>query len=117
MQDYRKLFRYLKPYVAIILGASACTVVVTGCTLFIAPLAGNAFRAIGDKDLWLLNWTALGIVGLYILKGLFTYGQEYLSYFVSNRIIIDLRVQLYEHLQALSLDFYGQWHTGEPSRA
>jgi subfamily B ATP-binding cassette protein MsbA len=113
MQDYRKLFRYLKPYVAIILGASACTVVVTGCTLFIAPLAGNAFRAIGDKDLWLLNWTALGIVGLYILKGLFTYGQEYLSYFVSNRIIIDLRVQLYEHLQALSLDFYGQWHTGE----
>jgi ATP-binding cassette, subfamily B, bacterial MsbA len=113
MQDYRKLFKYLKPYIAIILGASACTVVVTACTLFIAPLAGNAFKAIGDKNLWLLNFTALGIVGLYILKGLFTYGQEYLSYFVSNRIIIDLRVQLYEHLQELSLDFYGQWHTGE----
>jgi subfamily B ATP-binding cassette protein MsbA len=113
MQEYRKLFKYLKPYIPVIMGASACTVVVTACTLAIAPLAGNAFKAIGDKDLWLLNFTALGIIGLYILKGLFTYGQEYLSYFVSNRVIIDLRVRLYEHLQALSLDFYGEWHTGE----
>jgi subfamily B ATP-binding cassette protein MsbA len=113
MQEYRKLFRYLKPYVPVILGASACTVVVTACTLLIAPLAGNAFKAIGDKNLWLLNAAALGIIGLYILKGLFTYGQEYLSYFVSNRVIIDLRVRLYKHLQDLSLDFYGSWHTGE----
>ena len=113
MQEYRKLFRYLKPYIPVILGASACTVVVTACTLLIAPLAGNAFKAIGDKDLGLLNAVALGIIGLYILKGLFTYGQEYLSYFVSNRVIIDLRVRLYEHLQDLSLDFYGSWHTGE----
>lgn len=113
MQEYRKLFKYLKPYLAIILGASACTVVVTGCTLLIAPLAGFAFKAIGEKNLWLLNFAALAIIGLYILKGLFTYGQEYLSYFVSNRVIIDLRVRLYEHLQDLSLDFYGSWHTGE----
>ncbi|MBN3032992.1 MAG: ABC transporter ATP-binding protein [Candidatus Saganbacteria bacterium] len=113
MQDYRRLFKYLKPYIPVVLGAAACTAVVTVCTLFIAPLAGYAFKAIGDKDLGLLNWTALGVIGFYFLKGLFTYGQEYLSYFVANRVIIDLRVQLYEHLQALSLDFYGRWHTGE----
>ncbi len=113
MRDYRRLFKYLKPYIPVILGAAACTAVVTACTLVIAPLAGFAFKAIGDKNIWLLNWTALGIIGFYFLKGVFTYGQEYLSYYVANRVIIDLRVKLYEHLQNLSLDFYGRWHTGE----
>ncbi|MDD5593347.1 MAG: lipid ABC transporter permease/ATP-binding protein, partial [Candidatus Margulisbacteria bacterium] len=70
MSDYKRLFKYLKPYATIILGASACTVVVTATTLFIAPLAGFAFKAIGDKNLLMLNLTALGIIGLYILKGL-----------------------------------------------
>jgi len=109
----RKLLKFLKPYLPQIIAASVCMIFVTGTTLLIAPLAGNAFKAIGDKNLLLLNLTALGIIGLYLLKGLFTYGQEYLSYFVSNRVIIDLRIRLYEHLQALSLDFYGKWHTGE----
>jgi ATP-binding cassette, subfamily B, bacterial MsbA len=109
----RRLFKFLKPYSTQIVGVWCCTILVTGATLLIAPLAGNAFKAIGDKDLTLLNLTALGIIGLYILKGLFTYGQEYLSYFVSHRVIMDLRVKLYEHLQEQSLDFYGKWPTGE----
>lgn len=109
----RRLLKFLKPYLPQIIAASICMMFVTGTTLLIAPLAGYAFKAIGDKNLLLLNLTALGIIGLYLLKGLFTYGQEYLSYFVSNRVIIDLRTRLYEHLQELSLDFYGKWHTGE----
>lgn len=92
---------------------SACTVLVTGTTLLIAPLAGYAFQAIGEKNLTLLNLSAASIIGLYVLKGVFTYGQEYISYFVANRVIVDLRVKLYKHLQSLSLDFYSKWNTGE----
>lgn len=109
----RRLLKFLKPYFSQIAAVWLCTILVTAATLLIAPLAGNAFKAIGEKNLYLLNLTALGIVGLYVLKGLFTYGQEYLSYYVSNRVIIDLRVRLYEHLQEQSLDFYGRWPTGE----
>ncbi|MBU1867430.1 MAG: ABC transporter ATP-binding protein/permease, partial [Candidatus Margulisbacteria bacterium] len=68
---------------------------------------------IGDQDFQFLNLTAAGIIGLYFLKGLFTYGQEYLSYHIANKVIIDLRQKLYRHLEKLSLDFYGKWHSGE----
>jgi subfamily B ATP-binding cassette protein MsbA len=107
------LLKFLKPYVPQIIGAALCTAFVTAATLLIAPLAGFAFKAIENRNFLLLNLSAAGIVGLYLLKGLFTYGQDYLSYFVSNRVVVDLRDQLYEHLQEFSLDFYNRWHTGE----
>lgn len=113
MHHYRRLLKYLRPYLPQIVAASFCMALVAGSTLLVAPLAGSAFKAIGDRDISLLNLSALGIIGLYILKGIFTYGQEYLSYYVSNRIIIDLRTKLYRHLQDLSLDFYSKWHSGE----
>lgn len=113
MRQYNRLFKYLRPYIPQLFGAAVCTAFVTGCTLAIAPLAGVAFGAIGNKDLFWLNAAALSIVGIYILKGFFLYGQEYLSYLTANRVTVDLRVSLYEHLQAQSLDFYSKWHTGE----
>ncbi|MFA5112773.1 MAG: ABC transporter ATP-binding protein [Candidatus Margulisiibacteriota bacterium] len=113
MGEYNRLFKYLRPYLPQIVVTWFCTILVTATTLLLAPLAGYAFQAIGDKNLGSLNLAVLGVIGLYVLKGLFTYGQEYLSYLVSNRVIVDLRVRLYEHLQELSLDFYGRWHTGE----
>ncbi|MBU0630283.1 MAG: ABC transporter ATP-binding protein/permease [Candidatus Margulisbacteria bacterium] len=113
MRQYKRLFTYLKPYVPQIGLASLCTMLVAASTLLIAPLAGNAFKAIGDQDFQFLNLTAAGIIGLYFLKGLFTYGQEYLSYHIANKVIIDLRQKLYRHLEKLSLDFYGKWHSGE----
>jgi len=113
VNQYRRLAKFLKPYLSQIIGASCCTVFVAASTLLVAPMAGMAFKAIGEKDLMLLNLSALGIIGLYVIKGIFTYGQEYLSYYASNRVIIDLRSRVYQHLQNQSLDFFSQWHTGE----
>jgi subfamily B ATP-binding cassette protein MsbA len=113
MRHYKRILKYLRPYLPQMIAASFCMALVATSTLLVAPLAGFAFKAIGDKNMHLLNLSALGIIGLYLLKGIFTYGQEYLSYYVSNRVIVDLRVKVYRHLQALSLDFYGKWHTGE----
>jgi subfamily B ATP-binding cassette protein MsbA len=113
MKLYGRLFKFVKPYFPQIVGTSLCTAVVTGFTLGIAPLAGLIFQTIGDKNLGQLNLYALAMVLLFVGKGLFVYGQEYLSYFVVHRVIVDLRNRLYEHLQDLSLDFYSKWNTGE----
>ena len=113
MRQYKRLFKFLRPYLSRVVGSSLCTVLVTSSTLLVAPLAGMAFKAISEKDIFSLNLSAAGIIGLFIIKGIFTYGQDYLSFYVSNKVIIDLRTKLYAHLQTLSLDFYGKWHTGE----
>jgi len=113
MKLYLKLLKFIRPYLPQIIGAFICTLVVTGTTLLIAPLAGHIFKVIEEKNIAWLNLGALCMVLLFVLKGLFAYGQEYLSYFVVHRIIVDLRNKLYEHLQDLSLDFYSKWDTGE----
>jgi len=113
MKLYARLLKFIKPYYSQIIGGTICTALVTSTTLLIAPLVGYIFQLIEDKNMFLLNLSALGMIGLFVLKGLFQYGQEYLSYFVAQRIIVDLRNQVYEHLQDLSLDFYAKWNTGE----
>ncbi|MFH1541783.1 MAG: ABC transporter ATP-binding protein [bacterium] len=110
---YSRLLKFIRPYIPQFLGASICTVAVTMATLGIAPLAGYIFKVIEDKNILMLNIAAIGMIGLFFAKGLFIYGQEYLSYFVVHRVIVDLRNHLYEHLQDMSLDFYSKWNTGE----
>jgi subfamily B ATP-binding cassette protein MsbA len=113
MKLYGRLLEFVKPYIPQIIVASLCTALVTGCTLLIAPLVGYIFKVIEDKNMTMLNLSALAMVGLFLVKGLFVYGQEYLSYFVAHRVVVDLRNKLYEHLQEHSLDFYAKWNTGE----
>jgi len=108
-----RLFKLVRAYIPQLVGAGFCTVAVTLCTMAIAPLAGFAFKGIGDQDLSSLNLAVVGVIGLYLFKGLFQYGQDYLSNYIANRTIVDLRVKLYGRLQSMSLDFYGRWHTGE----
>jgi subfamily B ATP-binding cassette protein MsbA len=45
-------------------------------------------------------------------KGLFAYGQSYLTKWVVHRTAVDLRVQVYEHLNRLSLDYINSKGTG-----
>lgn len=113
MKLYAKLLKFVKPYLAQLIGVSLCTAAVTGTTLGIAPLAGYVFKVIEEKNILMLNLAALGMIGLFFLKGLFVYGQEYLSAFIVQKVIKNLRVSLYEKLQDHSLDFFSKWNTGE----
>jgi len=113
MKLYARLLKFVTPYSRAIVGAMLCTVIVTGATLLIAPLAGQIFKIIEEKNMTMLNFLALGMIGLYFVKGLAQYGQDYFSNFVAHRVIVDLRNRVYEHLQDLSLDFYAKWNTGE----
>jgi len=113
MKLYSRLLRFVKPYTPQIILALICTIAATAATLAIAPLAGHIFKVIEDKDVATLNFSALAMIGLFLVKGIFVYGQDYLSNFVVHRVIVDLRNRLYEHLQDHSLDFYSKWNTGE----
>ena len=64
------------------------------------------------KDVEMLRLFAFVIVLLFLLKGIFNYGQSYLMNFVGLRVIADLREKLYNHLQTLSLSFFTKMPTG-----
>ena len=52
------------------------------------------------------------LILVFLLKGIFDYGQSYLMNFVGLRIIADMREKLYSHLQDLSLSFFTKTPTG-----
>jgi subfamily B ATP-binding cassette protein MsbA len=61
----------------------------------------------------LLNYIAVGIVFLFVLKGLFGFLQSYLMSDVSQRVIRDLKSQIYAKFQSLSLDYFIHRRGGE----
>jgi subfamily B ATP-binding cassette protein MsbA len=53
------------------------------------------------------------IVGVSLLKGLAAFGQFYLMGMLGQRVVADLRRQLFDHLLVLSPGFYSKRHSGD----
>src|SRR5438876_1210647 len=103
----RRLLGYLRPYKAHV--AAALLALVGDALLqltqpYLVKLAIDRYIARGD--LAGLN----GIAGLYlcVLAGAFAfeYAQTYLMQMMGQRIMFDMRMQIYRHLQRLDLAFY-----------
>lgn len=61
-----------------------------------------------------LIWLVVGgILGTSLATGLLSFGRSYLMSVVGQRVIFDLRNQLYQHLQSLSFSFFDNRRTGE----
>lgn len=78
----------------------------------LAPDAAKGFDVSTDARvswLWYVVWLGLGFS---VLHALATYGRGFYSAKLGNRIIADLRQDLFEHLHQLSLHFYSKERTG-----
>lgn len=64
------------------------------------------------KDMEMLILLPIAIILLFLLKGIFDYGQAYLMNYVGLRVVADIRQRLYDHLQTLSLSFFTRTPTG-----
>jgi subfamily B ATP-binding cassette protein MsbA len=113
MNLYRRLLNLVKPYWTKVVLAMVCMLFVS---LFTAAQAYLVQPALDDvflkKDERMLSFLPIAIVLLFLLKGIFDYGQSYLMNFVGLRIIADMREKLYNHLQSLSLSFFSKTPTG-----
>jgi len=113
MNLYRRLLQFVKPYWPRLTGAMVCMIFVSAATAgsayLVKPVLDDVFF---KKDLLMLQLIPLAIVALFLLKGVFDYGQAYLMSYVGQRIIADLREKIYNHIQSLSLSFFTRHSTG-----
>jgi ABC-type multidrug transport system fused ATPase/permease subunit len=58
-------------------------------------------------------WIALAYVGLTLLNGLIEFADEYVSTWVGERFLLDLRTTVFRHLQGLSLGFFERRRLGD----
>lgn len=107
---YKRLLGNAAPYRYRIIGALACMILSSACAIAAPWLLKNIVDdVLISKNLVVLNFIAIGLVVLYTAKSVFYYGQQYLMNWVGQRVVVDLRLKLYDHMQRMSLRYlYGR---------
>ena len=103
-QSYVRLLKYCLPYKKRLAYAIGCMVLSAIFGIIPPWLIKNVVDdVLIQKKLYMLNILCVGVVVLYILKAVFAYANLYLMTWVGQKVVIDIRLELYDHTQRLSL--------------
>jgi ATP-binding cassette subfamily B protein len=103
----RRLLGYLRPYRWHTVLALLLLVVQSGLALVGPRLTEHALdAAIPRRDLALLGLLAALYAGTLLLEFVVEYGGALLTTWIGQRVMYDLRMQIFERLQRLSIPFY-----------
>ena len=109
----RGLIELLRPYRGRVIMAFVALLCSTAATLAPPPLAKLAIdEGITPKDTATLNLVVVAFVISALLYWGASYAQTYLVGWVGQRALQDLRIQLFAHLQTLSVGFYSRRQAG-----
>ena len=109
----RGLIELLRPYRGRVIIAFVALLLATAATLAPPPLAKLAIdEGITPKDTATLNLVVVAFVISALVYWGASYAQTYLVGWVGQRALQDLRIQLFAHLQTLSVGFYSRRQAG-----
>ena len=112
--DFRFLLGYALPYRATLAFCALLMVAESGMALAVPWLGGQlAEGLLSDAASTVTGKLLLALLGLFALQALLKFGNSYLLSRSAEQILADLRIRLYDHLQALPLGFYHQRRQGE----
>jgi len=110
----RRLLGYAWPYRGRLLVALVCLTIGSGLGLLYPAYFGDVIdAAFKDKDVTALSQHSLTLVGIFAVQAVFVFFRHYMVSWVGERVVADLRVQLYRHLVTLSQTYFHQKRTGE----
>lgn len=114
LRPLRRLVPYLKPYRWPVAGAALALTVAAGTVLGL----GQGLRVLVDQgfatgDEGLLDRALLVLLGVVVLLALATYARFYLVSWLGERVVADLRRDVYDHLLRQSPAFFEVTSTGE----
>ena len=113
-RDLLRLLRYARPY--------RTRLAIALLSLIVAGLMGLAFpqvvrylvdAAFTEHNAHKLNMLALLLVALFGFQAAFSFLRTYLLSYTGERVVADVRTQLYNHLTALPVSFFASRRVGE----
>jgi ABC-type multidrug transport system fused ATPase/permease subunit len=108
-----KLLALLRPYRARVILMFVALTLATAASLAPPYLAGRAIDdGIKDGDLNALTWITVAFVVAAAIYFAGTYAQTFLTGWVGQRALADLRRRIFSHLQTLSIGFYSRNRAG-----
>ena len=114
----RRVWALFTPYRGSLVAIAAAVLVGSGLGVVTPFLTQAAFdRALfpvagGPVDLPLLGWLVAGMIAIPVVTALIGVGQTYLTTLLGNRVMADLRGELFAHLQRMDLAFFTATRTG-----
>src|SRR5205807_2525181 len=109
----RGLLQIMAPYRWRVVAMLVALVAATAAALAPAPLAKLAIDdGIRHHDAGALDLVVVAFLASAVIYGVASYAQTYLVGWVGQRALQDLRVQLFAHLQSLSIGFYSRNRAG-----
>lgn len=112
-QTFRRLWPMIIPFkigliiaaIALILNAASNTFMLS----LLKPLLDDGF---GKANSRILFWMPLAIIGLMILRGLSGFISSYCVSWVSGKVVMKMRRQLFNYMMDMPVSFFDQQSTG-----
>ncbi|CAE6737784.1 MULTISPECIES: lipid A export permease/ATP-binding protein MsbA [Paraburkholderia] len=105
---FRRLWPYIKPLLWVVVGAIVAMAVSAGTDAAIPallkPLLDKGFGAhANDNAKW---FVPAAVIGLALIRGVSQYASGYLLAYVSNKILLDLRLKMFDRMIHTSVAFF-----------
>ena len=111
---YRRLLRYIRPYRARVLVALTALSLGTVLGLTMPLIIRNVVDVVFvEQSLSLLNLYTLLLALIFLTQAVFSFINRYNMGYTGERVVADIRQQIYGHLVSLSLHFFADRRTGE----
>ncbi|WP_026786918.1 ABC transporter ATP-binding protein [Planktothrix rubescens] len=111
--SYKKLIPYIRTQGQTITKALVCTVAFTVFWPLLACLAGQMAGYIGRGDVNAIAQLAGVAAVVFLVRGTVQYGQDTLMAKAALTIVLELRKQVYRHLQRLNIGYFETAKTGD----
>lgn len=113
MKDFKKILLLVKPYWGRIVVAGVCSVIVSALNGSLAWLVKPAVdKVFVNKEPTYVLLISLGVMAVYLGRGIFSYFQSYLMRSAGAKVVRDIRDRLYHHMLYLPMSFLHKDSTG-----
>ncbi len=104
-----RLKEYRKEIIISIFSIVIVSLATSGIAFLVKPVLDDIFI---NKNLKMLYFIPIAVIGLYGVKGVFDFIQTYLIGYICQKIVTDIRQELFSHIVNLPLKFFTQNPTG-----
>ena len=112
--QWRRLLSYLAAYKLRLLLSTIGLFFASALSLVFPAVIQRVIDSVfTDADIALLDAITIALLGVFVFRALAGFVQNYNLNYVGEKIVVDLRCQLYAHFQALSIKYYNDRRVGE----
>ena len=114
MKSLRRAFVYLRAYWLTSFAALISLLIVTAANLYSPQLLRIVIDlGISAKNSTVLIWSIAALIGLALVRGIFSFAQGYWAEKASQSVAYEMRNALFSKIENLSFSYHDQAQTGQ----